>query len=625
MFEIDQYQKEFHAEPIAAPEEPSAAHDKIDKVSLLFWGEHCTECAAPGCYQTCDLYQPRPDGRCRRFGYGIHKNRHFSSIRGYGAEISFKKWGRIVAAGNTAMERKSWLLWKERWVRLAVRVLTAIGPAAYKITGDDRWRWPAVKFLERFGQWLHRRNSGRTKPDAFLVEVYNPAPASVRMQLLMDYLPRAQEIAGTDLSSHRFRTTVTFPKGYSRYEFERRFFQHFTESGLPFNIALTPEADSAASLVFLTADFVTFDGKQASAKGKTPIKCVVWDLDNTLWDGTLVETDEVRLKPDLKELLETLDQRGILMSVASKNNHDAAWSRLQAFGISEYFLFPQINWGPKSASLTTIAKRLNIGLDALAFVDDNPFERNEVMSVNPDVHCIDPQDLEDLRSGERFRGSATADAKNRRRYYQDAIVREEKQTAFGEDYVSFLRYCEIELVIESYRDEDFDRVAELIQRTNQLNFSGHKYGREQLREVLAEPALNKYVLSCSDKFGVYGVIGFCMTRNCGDDLQIDDLMLSCRVQGKLIEQTFFSHLETYHNPNGAKQLYVKFRQTNRNQPARQALEAARFKKREGSEGYERDVQSAVNQQDNPVHVKCFGGCHSDLVLIGPHSVELKII
>ena len=103
------------------------------------------------------------------------------------------------------------------------------------------------------------------------------------------------------------------------------------------------------------------------------IKVVVWDLDNTLWDGVLLEGDTVRLRPGAAEALATLDSRGILLSIASKNDPDAALDRLRELGVSDYFIYPQIGWSAKSAGVAAIAQSINVGLDAIAFIDDDPF------------------------------------------------------------------------------------------------------------------------------------------------------------------------------------------------------------------------------------------------------------
>ena len=111
---------------------------------------------------------------------------------------------------------------------------------------------------------------------------------------------------------------------------------------------------------------------------KKEIKCIVWDLDNTIWDGTLTESKNVKLKHYIKDIIGELDARGILNSIASKNNYGDAVEKLKEFGIYEYFLYPEINWNPKSSSIANIQKNLNIGIDTFMFIDDQQFELDEV-------------------------------------------------------------------------------------------------------------------------------------------------------------------------------------------------------------------------------------------------------
>ena len=145
------------------------------------------------------------------------------------------------------------------------------------------------------------------------------------------------------------------------------------QTGLPFNVTLTPEADTAARLVFLSADFIRYRSRKTSAAKLPAVKCVVWDLDNTMWDGVLVEgMTKSAQKKNIKRILKALDERGILSSIASKNSHAVGLAPPGRVPESpEYFLVPQITWGPKSESIKTIAQRLNIGIETLAFVDDN--------------------------------------------------------------------------------------------------------------------------------------------------------------------------------------------------------------------------------------------------------------
>src|SRR5215467_10763890 len=136
--------------------------------------------------------------------------------------------------------------------------------------------------------------------------------------------------------------------------------------------------------------------------GKQSIKCVVWDLDNTVWDGILLEDESVTLRPHVVDILKTLDERGILHSIASRNDHNTALAKLQEFGIDEYFLYPQINWNSKASSVGQIAKDINIGIDTLAFIDDQPFEREEVAFSIPDVMCIDAAEMKTLLDRPEF-------------------------------------------------------------------------------------------------------------------------------------------------------------------------------------------------------------------------------
>ena len=114
------------------------------------------------------------------------------------------------------------------------------------------------------------------------------------------------------------------------------------------------------------------------------VKVLVWDLDETLWSGTLIEGDDVRPRPGVPETLEALDSRGILHSIASKNDPDMALARLRELGLHDYFLYPQIGWSTKSSGIRKIAESINVGLDAIAFIDDQPFERDEVAHALPE-------------------------------------------------------------------------------------------------------------------------------------------------------------------------------------------------------------------------------------------------
>jgi len=566
-----------HKDSPASPSIPYQPAIDIEALSLLLWAEHCVECAAPACYSSCDLYEPRLDSRCRRFAFGTYKNRSFPSLRGYGVEVSFKKWAKIEAYGNTAMYPiRSVLRW-ERAIERGSSLTNALGGLIHRLSGSSNSEQVTYIATDKLSRRLHRRGAERMQPDAFLLEVYNPAVAEVKLQVIFS-VP-LEDLAGDRRSIAPLAPvvkTLSLPPGYSRNEFEASAFRRFTDRGIPFKIAMVPEADSNARLVFLTADLVKF--KQGNAAHKpAQIKCVVWDLDNTLWNGILVEGDDVVLRSGVAETLKYLDERGILISIASKNDFGQAFTKLQQFGVANYFLYPQIDWLPKSQKIKNIAQRLNLGLDTFAFIDDNPFELEEVSRISPEVVCIRAEEINSLAVDPRFQGSVTEESRQRRHFYRDQISRETDQANLGHDYMGFLRSCAIVLELAPYRLKDEERVAELVQRTNQLNFSGRKYSRAALDEIIGDKNMEKYVLRCADRYGSYGTVGFCLVRSKAEVIEVVDFMLSCRVQGKFIEQALFSHLLEHHNAQKARTIWVNFRQTDRNTPARGVLDALGFR------------------------------------------------
>ena len=601
MFEFDKYEKRLHLESPAVPTSTYMPVSNVAQSSFLIWDEHCVECAAPDCFKTCDLYQPRPDLRCRRFGFGIYKNKRFQSLHGYGAEVAFKKWGKLEARGNLYLEPVQSVRRKARLIECLMPFASAVGTLMHAITRDIRWKYVQHSLLERLGRHLNRRPRANV-PDAFLLEVYNPTAQQVRLQLNISW---AKPLASTGLTTLRrpsFTRTVVCGPGYTRHDFESRTFPDFLLSGEPFDVALIPEAETSARLVFLSADFVKY-AKPEGAAARPQVKCIVWDLDQTLWKGILVEDDNVELNPAVADIVRDLDGKGILHSIASKNDREGAWRKVQQLGLAQYFLYPQITWAPKSESIRVIAERLNIGLDTFAFVDDSPFELGQVSSALLEVTCIDVRDLEGIRGDPRFAGSDSADARNRRLFYQQAIEREEKQATWGDDYIGFLAACEIVLVLQPYSHEDLGRVTELVQRTNQLNVSGRKYTREEVLAVIEDQSLEKLVLACSDRYGSYGTVGFCLVRRGPGEIRLEDFMLSCRVQAKNIELALISHVVERHNPGRAARIWVNYRQTARNAPARQVLESLSFVKDASGQGMSRTFAPGELACDY-IRIKC---------------------
>jgi FkbH-like protein len=343
---------------------------------------------------------------------------------------------------------------------------------------------------------------------------------------------------------------------------------------VPFNVELIPNEDKHnVTLFFGLVDFVReISDPLASPRSKAvdsqlKVKCVVWDLDNTLWDGVLVEDgpDHVTLKPGIRQIIEELDRRGILQSVASKNNRDEALAMLERSGLDEFFLFPQISWQPKSNAIQEIKCRLNIGLDSMLFVDDLEFERRQVSAALPEVRTMDALRYTEILNLEECQVEVTAESRERRKMYCVETKRQDVAASFADDYMAFLKHCDIRMTIRPMIEENLERVHELTQRTNQMNFSGNRYDRGLLQEILHTPYLDTYVLEIEDRFGSYGVVGFCVVDK--RTPLMTDLMFSCRIQSKRVEHAFMAYLIRQYISLTDMDFQANYRRTARNAPS----------------------------------------------------------
>ncbi|GHG12110.1 MULTISPECIES: HAD-IIIC family phosphatase [Amycolatopsis] len=263
---------------------------------------------------------------------------------------------------------------------------------------------------------------------------------------------------------------------------------------------------------------------------QVPVKCLVWDLDNTLWQGTLLEAPDVALTDEVRAVVTELDSRGILQSVASRNDHDHAWARLEELGVAEYFVVPQIGWGPKSASVRAIADELGFAAGTIAFIDDQPAERAEVAYHHPDVRCYDAGLLPELTSRPEFSPAVvTEDARQRRARYRAGFRRTEARASFAGSDEAFLRSLDLVLEIERGAESDVSRVEELTLRTSRMNATGVHYTGDELRALLADPDREVLVVALRDRFGSHGAIGVVLLAYGSAVWHLELLAISCRV------------------------------------------------------------------------------------------------
>jgi FkbH-like protein len=314
----------------------------------------------------------------------------------------------------------------------------------------------------------------------------------------------------------------------------------------------------------------------------TTVKCVIWDLDNTIWEGTLLEDDAVTVRPAALELVEALDGRGILQSIASKNDPEIAVAKLRELDLATYFLYPQVGWTPKSTSVEVIARKLNISLDAVAFIDDSAVEREEVQFVHPNVMVLDARDLESIGDMPEMRPRfVTDESRLRRQMYIDQMQREQVEAEFGGPREDFLETLGLEFEIRSARQEDLQRAEELTLRTHQLNTTGRYYSYEQLRRLITSERHMVCVARLTDKFGTYGTIGLSVL-DCDTDQWVLRLMLmSCRVMFSGMGTVMTTYLRNLANAHGVR-LLAELRPTRRNRPMYLTLKFAGFREIERS-------------------------------------------
>jgi FkbH-like protein len=273
------------------------------------------------------------------------------------------------------------------------------------------------------------------------------------------------------------------------------------------------------------------------------IKCVVWDLDNTIWHGVLLEGDQVRLNDSAMQVVKTLDMRGILQSIASKNDYSQAVKKLQEFGLEEYFLYPQINWNSKSSSIQLIAKSLNIATDAVAFIDDQAYELAEVKHSLPEVMCVDAIDIEKVLGMPVMNPRlVTEDARRRRHMYAAEVERQKSEAEFTGPKEEFLATLAMELTISRAQEGDLLRAEELSVRTNQLNTTGRTYSYAELDGFRQSQKYKLLMASLDDKFGSYGKIGLALIESERFKWTIKLLLMSCRVMSRGVGTVMINHI-----------------------------------------------------------------------------------
>ncbi|MER8102622.1 HAD-IIIC family phosphatase [Kitasatospora sp. NPDC094016] len=279
------------------------------------------------------------------------------------------------------------------------------------------------------------------------------------------------------------------------------------------------------------------------------VKVLVWDLDDTLWDGTVLEGDDPVPFPAATAALRALDERGVLHAVASRSDRAVATAHLERLGLHELFTVLEIDWGPKSGAVRRIAEAIGIGLDTVAFVDNDPVERAEVAAAHPVVRCYPAEQVAALAELPEFRTEfVTADARERRLRYRGEALRTRAREDHQGSPEEFLASLGLELTVRQAGPDDLARAHELTVRTHQLNTTGRTYDLPELRALCDSPDHRVLVAELTDRFGDYGTIGLALSERTGhrkgdgpaEVLRL--LLLSCRVMSRGIGPALIGHV-----------------------------------------------------------------------------------
>lgn len=265
------------------------------------------------------------------------------------------------------------------------------------------------------------------------------------------------------------------------------------------------------------------------------IKLVIWDLDDTFWEGTLSEGD-VQINPKNIVLVNNMLDAGVVCSICSKNDEQSTYEYLTGIGLRELFVFNSINWSPKGERVAQIVKEMNLRDANVLFIDDNIGNREEVQRRCPNMMVEDVDCL--LQLYRYFENTPKKDtARKRLAQYRLLETKNAFRATFGSNE-SFLRSCNIRVTFCRDCMAEFERIHELILRTNQLNFTKQRWTEAQLSEILQDEAVQAGYITVTDSYGDYGIVGFYAVR----ENALLQFCFSCRTLNMGVEQYVYHHL-----------------------------------------------------------------------------------
>lgn len=316
-------------------------------------------------------------------------------------------------------------------------------------------------------------------------------------------------------------------------------------------------------------------------------KAIIFDCDNTLWKGILGEDgyDGIDMSEHSKigglyhqvqNMAVWLSKHGVLIGLCSKNNPEDVTDVIKRHTDmalkNENIVISQVNWDDKVSNLRVIAETLNIGLDSLVFVDDSDFEINLIKEQLPQVLCVQvpeaiydyPAKLGEIINTYFYFSDSKADLDKTNQYKQQA--ERAKQKSKFTDITEYLRSLEMEITFGVDKAEEAERVAQLTQKTNQLNVCTTRYTQVQIEAIKENPNQSYISLSVKDKFGDSGLTGVAIVSYADGKGRIDDFLMSCRVMGRNIEYAFVDYMMSFLIGHGCKMVEAQYLPTQKNKP-----------------------------------------------------------
>ena len=342
-------------------------------------------------------------------------------------------------------------------------------------------------------------------------------------------------------------------------------------------------------------------------------KCVILDLDNTLWGGVIgddglggIQIGELgagHAFSDFQAYFLELKKRGIILAVCSKNNEDTAKEPFNShpemvLRLSDIAVFVA-NWEDKASNIKYIKETLNLGYDSFVFIDDNPFERNLVKSVLPDVTVPDmPEDpalyLSYIRSLNLFEtASYSSEDIGRTEQYQAEIGRKSLEASYS-NIDDYLKSLEMQAEAKVFDEFHYSRIAQLTQRSNQFNLRTIRYTEADIEKISKDNNYLTIYFTLKDKFGDHGLISVVIMKKIDNEtLFIDTWLMSCRVLKRSMEEFIVNTIIDTARKNGYKTVQGEYIKTPKNAMVEKIYEKLGFKDN-GSNIYTADVDTFRN-------------------------------